>query len=528
MHLSPEHLICFMKHCFASFCSILMSSLWAGLSPTSADTPNILIIYADDLGYGDVQCYNPDRGLIPTPNIDRLAREGMRFTDAHSSSGVCSPSRYTLLTGRYHWRTSLQSGIVGLWGKPLIAPNRLTIAGLAKKSGYNTACIGKWHLGWDWPIPNDALPAMRANHPKDAQATEDHRKLWSSIFSQPIEGGPITRGFDLYFGTDVPNWPPYCFIDQDRTVGIPSEFLGAPQLARNQASKQGPALKDWTLEPILPALAERASAFIKSEGNTPEPFLLYIPLTSPHTPLSVNDEWKGQSGLNLYADMVMETDAVVGSILNALEESGQTEQTLVLFTSDNGCAPYIDVDQLEAKGHFPSGPLRGYKSDAWEGGHRVPFIVRWPKVVAPGSTNHQLIHQADWIATLSDVLETPLAENEGEDSFSLIPLLKGENKPIREHSVSCSIRGIPSIRRGNWKLVLDKGSGGWTKGEAETTIQLYDLSKDIAESNNLAATQPDKVTELSQLLEHLITRGRSNPGPEQLNDVKVKRYPIKP
>lgn len=517
-----------MKQHLASCLIILNCLLWPSIKPLTAATPNILIIYADDLGYGDVQCYNPDRGLIPTPNIDRLAREGMRFTDAHSSSGVCSPSRYTLLTGRYHWRTSLQSGIVGLWGKPLITPDRLTMAGLAKKSGYNTACIGKWHLGWDWPIPKDALQAMRANHPKDAQANDEQRSLWASIFSKPIEGGPITRGFDRYFGTDVPNWPPYCFIDQDRTVGIPSEFLGAPQLARNQASKQGPALKNWRLEPILPALAEQASAFIKKEASTPEPFLLYVPLTSPHTPLSVNDEWKGQSGLNLYADMVMETDAVVGRILKALEDSGQVEQTLVLFTSDNGCAPYIDVDQLESKGHFPSGPLRGYKSDAWEGGHRVPFIVRWPNVVQPGSANHHLIHQADWVATLSDILQQPLAADQGEDSFSLVPLLKGGHAPVREHAVSCSIRGIPSIRKGDWKLVLDKGSGGWTKGETETTVQLYNLSKDIAESNNLAATQPDKVEELGNLLEHLIEKGRSNPGPEQSNDVNVKRYPITP
>ncbi len=524
----PEHSLSFMKQQLASFCSILISLLWAGLSLASADTPNVLVIYADDLGYGDVQCYNPERGLIPTPNMDRLASEGMRFTDAHSSSGVCSPSRYTLLTGRYHWRSRLQAGIVGLWGKPLIAPDRLTIAGLAKKSGYNTACIGKWHLGWEWPIPDASMDIMRGNFPKDAGATDEHRAIWKEIFSQPIQGGPATRGFDVYFGTDVPNWPPYCFIENDRTVGIPSEFLGAPQLARNQASKQGPALEGWILEPILPALAERASAFIKEEASTPEPFLLYVSLTSPHTPLSVNDEWKGKSGLNLYADMVMETDAVVGRILKALKESGQAEQTLVLFTSDNGCAPYIDVDQLEAKGHFPSGPLRGYKSDAWEGGHRVPFIVRWPGVVEPDSANHQLIHQADWIATLADVLDSPLAENEGEDSFSLIPLLKGGNNPIREHAVSCSIRGIPSIRQGDWKLVLAKGSGGWTKGEAETSVQLYDLSKDIAEANNLAAAQPEKVKELSNLLETLITQGRSNPGPEQLNDVKVKRYPVKP
>lgn len=514
----------FMKQCTQSFLMIatLLMSLCA--STLCADTPNILVIYADDLGYGDVQCYNPERGLIPTPNIDRLASEGMRFTDAHSSSGVCSPSRYTLLTGRYHWRTRLQSGIVGLWGKPLITPDRLTIASLAKESGYNTACIGKWHLGWDWPIPKDAMEIMRRNFPKDAQATDEHRTIWKDVFSKQIKGGPISCGFDGYFGTDVPNWPPYCFIRNDRTVGIPSEFLGAPQLARNQASKQGPALKDWTLEPILPALGDHAAAFIEKEASTPEPFLLYVPLTSPHTPLSVNEEWKGKGGLNLYADLVMETDAVVGRILKALEDSGQADQTLVLFTSDNGCAHYIDVDQLEAKGHFPSGPLRGYKSDVWEGGHRVPFIVRWPKIIQADTINHQLVHQADWIATIADILQNPLEADEGEDSFSLLSLLKGGNKPVREHAVSCSIRGVPSIRLGEWKLIFDKGSGGWTKGEAETAAQLYRLSDDLKESKNLANKYPERVEELQELLETLIENGRSNPGPIQPNDVKVKRY----
>ena len=301
----------------------------------------------------------------------------MRFTDGHSSSGVCSPSRYTLLTGRYHWRSRLQGGIVGLWEAPLITPDRLTIGGLAKEHGYRTACIGKWHLGWDWPIPQDRARVFKEKPKGDAVATDAHRAVWKDVFSQAIGGGPIAVGFDVYFGTDVPNWPPYCFIEQDRTVGIPGDFLPAHLLTNHQASNQGPALKDWTLEPILPALGERAAKFIEQEAKTPGPFLLYLPFTSPHTPLSVNEEWKGKSGLGLYADFVMETDAVVGRVLDALEKSGTAENTLVVFTSDNGCAPYIGVTDLEKQGHYPSGPLRGYKADAWEGGHRVPFIVRW-------------------------------------------------------------------------------------------------------------------------------------------------------
>ena len=492
---------------------------------TEVQLPNIVVLYADDLGYGDVQSYNQDRGRIPTPHIDQLARGGMRFTDAHSSSGVCSPSRYTLLTGRYHLRTSLQSGIVGLWGKPLIAMDRLTIGSLAQKKGYRTACIGKWHLGWDWPIANEALKPMGDSFPKDAHATPELLQLWSSIFTKPIAGGPTTRGFDIYFGTDVPNWPPYCFIEKDQTVGIPSAFLAPEQLAKNLASRQGPALKDWNLEAILPALKDRTVQFIIDQAKTPEPFLLYLPLTSPHTPLSVSPDWKGRSGLGPYADLVMETDGVVGSVMKALEQNGITDHTVVVFTSDNGCAHYIDVDQLEAKGHFPSGPLRGYKSDAWEGGHRVPFIVRWPGVVATNSKNHAQVHQADLLATFADIFGVDLKPEEGEDSFSLLPLLKGDTKESpRSNSVSCSIRVIPSVRQGPWKLILDSGSGGWTKGEVTTDLQLYNLDEDIGETNNLANAFPQKVHQMRKMFETLITQGRSTPGPQQNNDVKVKRY----
>lgn len=514
--------------------SIVLIAVFLQLAPslsaqeTSERYPNIVVIYADDLGYGDVQCYNPERGKIPTPHIDKLASQGMRFTDAHSSSGVCSPSRYTILTGRYHWRSRLQRGIVGLWGAPLIPKDRMTIASLAKQRGYRTACIGKWHLGWNWPIPGGEKGKLfRASGAKNKKltATDEQRNVWKDVFSKAITGGPTAVGFDEYFGTDVPNWPPYCFIENDRTVGIPSEF-GDPKLfIRNQASKQGPALEGWTLEPILPKLGDRAVAFIERQAKSLNPFLIYMPLTSPHTPLSVNKEWKGKSGLNLYADFVMETDAVVGRVLDALEKSGVANETLVVFTSDNGCAPYIGVADLEKQGHYASGPLRGYKADAWEGGHRVPFIVRWPGVVKPGSVCDQLVHQADLMATFAGVLGKTLPENAGEDSFNLIPILQGENKPVREHAVSASISGVPAVRSDNWKYIPAKGSGGWGKGgDQSQPMQLYNLTDDIGEANNLAAKEPARVKEMQALLETIITKGRSNPGPNQKNDVKVTRH----
>jgi len=494
--------------------------LLAALSaPTAAaERPNVVIICADDLGYGDLACYNPDRGRIATPNLDRLAAGGMRFTDGHSSSGVCSPSRYTLLTGRYHWRTRLKAGIVGLWERPLIEPERLTIAGLARRHGYRTAAIGKWHLGWDWPLePGDrqllGQAAKGKPRPGPGDVTAAHRAAWQRIFSRAIGGGPTTRGFDTYFGTDVPNWPPYCFIDDDRTVGIPTTLLPASQFANQRASQQGPALEDWRLEAVLPALRDRAVTFIETAARDDAPFLLYLPLTSPHTPLAVNDAWRGKSGLdNACADFVMETDAVVGDVLAAIERAGVAGRTFVLFTSDNGFAPSVGVAGLESRGHFPSGPLRGYKSDAWEGGHRVPFIVRYPAVVPAGRVCDALVHQADLMATIAELLDAELPADAGEDSFSLGPLLRGGTEPVRRHAVSCSIRGLPAIRDGTWKLILGRGSGGWSKGGDEGgDVQLYDLATDLGERRNLAATEPDRVAALEAAYDALVTAGRSRP-----------------
>jgi arylsulfatase A len=499
------------------------------LNYVSAEKPNIVIIYADDLGYGDIQSYNPDRGKILTPNVDRLAKEGMSFTDAHSSSGVCSPSRYTLLTGRYHWRTRLQNGIVGRWGPPVIPPERLTIAGLAKQVGYNTGCIGKWHLGWNWPIPKEEEEPFFVTGPPGLnivfKITDEHRQAWKKVFSQSIPGGPTANGFDSYFGTDVPNWPPFCFIENDRTKGIPSEYGDASIFLKNHASVQGPAIEGWTLEPILPELGKRASAFIKQQSRKPAPYLLYMPLTSPHTPLAVNEAWKGESGLGPYADLVMESDAIVGQVLSAIENSGESEKTLVVFTSDNGCAPYIGVDDLESNGHYPSGPLRGYKSDVWEGGHRVPFIARWPESIQAGSVNDQLVHQADLLATFADIFKKPIPDSAGEDSFSILSLLKGSRDPVRKYAVSCSSKGLPGIRAGDWKLILGPGSGGWGKGSEDEVIQLYDLKKDLEETKNLALKKPDTVEYIQTVFDSIIRNGRSTSGRVQANEVAVVRYP---
>ncbi len=474
----------------------------ADAAPGGKARPNIVFILSDDLGYGDVQCLNPERGKIPTPHIDRFARQSVTFTESHSGSAVCSPTRYGVLTGRYSWR-ALTRGIVGVYGKPLISADRLTVPELLRRHGYHTACVGKWHLGWDWP-----------------------RKGKDIAFDQPIASGPTTRGFDYYFGVDVPNWPPYCWIENDRLQGKPTEHLGV--VGKNINSKAGPAVPGWKFEPILPTITDKVCRYIEQRAGDNKPFFLYFPMTSPHTPLSPTDEWKGKSGLNVYADFVMETDAMVGRVLDALDKTGLAENTLVIFTSDNGMAPYAGAGELEAKGHYPSGDFRGYKADAWDGGHHVPFFARWPGVTKPGTTCRQLTCHTDLLATCAEIVDAKLPDSASEDSVSIVPLLKGKDAPVREAVVHHSASGKFAIRKGKWKLLLCAGSGGWAKpkdGEALKQglppVQLYDMEADIGERENLQDKHPEIVAQLVELLRKYADTGRSTPGTRQKNDVPV-------
>ena len=496
-------------------------------------SPNIVVFFVDDMGYGDASCLNPE-GRIATPNFDRLAAEGMIFTDAHSSSAVCSPSRYGLLTGRYNWRSPLQAGIVNPYGDPLIARDRLTVGGLLQRHGYRTGCIGKWHLGMGWDFDRtDAFLPDRDTYrsevfPHDRQAADEERRIWCEAFAKPTTGGPTTRGFDYYFGVDVPNWPPFCYIENDRTLGTPSEFLPARMLEHHQASIPGPAMPYWHFEQLLPTWARKADAFIAQSASRHEPFFLYLPMTSPHTPLAVNPEWIGRSGLdNLYADLVMETDDMFGRVLDSLDRYGVAEDTLVLFTSDNGCAPYIGVQQMEAQGHYPSGRYRGYKSDAWDGGHRIPCIVRWPGVVSPGSATDHIVCLTDLMATVAAIVGDDLPDSAAEDSASLLPLLRGKDRAVRENVIHHSISGKFAIRDQRWKLVLCPGSGGWTKRDDEAAaeglplVQLYDMASDPEERHNLESDRRDVVRTMLAELERIVAAGRSTPGETQSNDVEV-------
>jgi arylsulfatase A-like enzyme len=494
-----------MKHAFYAFLLGLSPSLFlssVALAKEGAAKPNIIYILADDLGYGDVQCLNPQRGKIATPHLDKLAAQGMTFTDAHSGSSVCTPTRYGLLTGRYAWRTRLQAGVLdGSNDEPLIASARLTVASLLKAQGYATACIGKWHLGFQSKSPaakGDKKKGMgRAGLPVGAE----------------IIGGPVTRGFDLYWGCSNARTMS-ALIEGDRVIE--------------------------TIEPatMLPRLGKRAVNYVQeraADAKAGKPFFLYLPLTSPHTPILPTPEWQGKSGLGDYGDFVMMTDAIVGEVLTALDQAGLADNTLVFFTADNGCSPAAGTSKLEKTGHFASALFRGYKADIWDGGHRVPFFVRWPGKVKAGSQNAQLICHTDFMATCAEILGVKLPDNAAEDSVSLLPALLGtESASLRQSVVHHSINGRFAVHEGQWKLCLCPGSGGWGKpSDADATkqglpaVQLYDLGTDIAETKNLSAMHPDIVARLTKQLEGSIANGRSTPGTKQDNDAEIVIFKVK-
>jgi len=476
----------------------------AGASGTQSGNPNIVYILADDLGYGDVSCFYP-AGKISTPNIDRLATQGMRFTDAHSGSAVCSPTRYGILTGRYAWRTRLQSSTIRAYEPPLIAPGRLTVSELLRQNGYTTACFGKWHLGWDWPK-------------RDGEVVMD----------EPVGGGPVDHGFDYFFGKDVPSFPPFCFIENNRTVG---DLLPTTQSTLDWSGSPSFIAPDWSDENILPETTRRTVQWIRghsAQARAGKPFFLYVPLTSPHLPWVPTPEWQGRSGLGPYADFVMQTDAVVGQILQALEEQGLAENTLVIFTSDNGCTGRVRRFHDE-KGHRSNGDWRGWKTNIWEGGHRIPFIARWPGRISPGSTSAQLIGLGDLMATCAQILGKSLPANAGEDSVSILPALLGEDRaPLRDAVVNHSGDGKFAIRQGNWKLELCSGSGGSVQPDRRglPNVQLYDLAEDPGEQTNLQAEFPEVVKRLTALLEKYVADGRSTPGPAQKNDAEIDLWKL--
>ncbi len=480
----------------------------------AGELPNIVYILADDMGYGDIRALNPEC-KIETPHLDALASEGMVFTDAHSSSSVCTPTRYGILTGRYNWRSRLKSGVLFGYDRRLIEPDRLIVPAFLQRYGYHTACVGKWHLGLDWPLKEGGF----ADGGKDATSVD---------FTAPIKNGPNSVGFDYFFGISASlDMPPYVFIENDRCTALPTV-----QAEKGYFGRPGAAVPGLTPEQILPDLTDQAVDYIRrrTEGAAADaPFFLYFPLPAPHTPIAPTKEWQGKSGLNAYGDFVMQVDDTVGQVMAALRERGVAENTLLIFTADNGCSPAADIEEMHAKSHRPNHHFRGHKADIYDGGHRVPFIARWPKWVEAGSSSNQLVCLTDLLATCAEIVEDELPDDTGEDSVSILPALHGEyDSPRRTAIVHHSIRGAFSIRRGKWKLELCPGSGGWSRprpGRDDLSslpdVQLYDMEADVSETTNLQAEYPEIVAELTELLRDYVDRGRSTPGPVQPNNGPV-------
>lgn len=498
---------------------VAMLGLMAGLPAFSeaapVSRPNVVLILADDLGWGDPQCYNPD-SKIPTPHMDRLAREGMRFTDAHTPSSVCTPTRYGLLTGRYCWRTWLKKGVLDGFGPPLIGPKQTTLASFLKSQGYATACVGKWHLGMRWQT-KDGEPAGRRGEKERFRSGSD------IDFSRPVGGGPLACGFDSFFGISASlDMSPYCFIEGDRTVGIPTELSEENRDGVFMNQVAGVKTKDFTLEGVLPAFKERAVKFIESQaGDSAKPFFLYLPLNSPHLPVVPNEVFRGKSGIGAYGDFVVETDDCIGAVLDALDRAGAVENTLVIVTSDNGglwhawdaqeaddVAGYKPSDRgtmNRAAGHQSNAHFRGTKADIWEGGHRVPFIVRWPGQVEADRTSAALICLTDVLATLAEITGEALPEGAGQDSQSFLAALKGGER-ARSSVVHHSLDGTFAIRSGPWKFCPLRGSRGFSQprvvqpeGEGPQG-QLYHLDDDAGETRNQWAEQPHIVSRLNTAL----------------------------
>ncbi|MEO6809397.1 MAG: arylsulfatase [Isosphaeraceae bacterium] len=491
----------------------LLILLTTNAATLGGERPNLVYILADDLGYGDVGAMNTG-SKIATPNIDRLAAEGMVFTDAHSGSAVCTPTRYGIMTGRYAWRSRLQSGVLGGYSPPLIKPDRLTVASLLSKNGYRTACVGKWHLGLDWTTTKP-VEFGDAVVPKGGTDTIDYTKA--------IKGGPLALGFDSFFGiTASLDMSPFVFIRDDHSVGVAT--------TTKTIVRKGPAAEDFEAVNVLPSFTTEAVAFLDGQAGKPQPFFLYLPLSAPHAPIVPSDEFKGKSGLGPYGDFVMQVDATVGRVLDALNRNSQEQNTLVVFTSDNGCSPTADFPTLAKHDHYPSGPLRGHKADIFEGGHRIPFLARWPGKIKAGSTCADTICLTDLMATCADILDLKLPDDAGEDSVSILPdLLDKASGPLREATVHHSINGSFAIRQGHWLLVLCSGSGGWspprpgrdaTKGLPP--LQLFDLRSDLGQRRNLEAEHPEIVERLTRLLERYVSEGRSTPGTPLTNEKAVQ------
>ena len=478
---------------------ILLALLTVTLA-ASAQKPNIVFILADDMGYGDVQALNPG-SKIPTPHLNQLAEQGMTFTDAHTGSGVCTPTRYGLITGRYSWRGKLKKGVLNGYGFPLIEDGRATVASFLREQGYSTGIVGKWHLG---------LGFARGADEQDID------------FTQPVTDGPHTRGFDFSFIIPASlDFPPYVYI---RNGQITRNTVLQSAVSFPGFLRKGPRGRDLVVADALDDLTAEAAAYIHQRADEEKPFFLYFPLTAPHKPALPHDRFVGSTGLGPYGDFVTQVDWTVGQILNALDGAGVAEETLVIYSSDNGSymrrlspgeADHVSdptIQSYDETHHTSNSAFRGTKADIYEGGHHVPFFARWPGKVRAGSRTDATICLTDFFATAAEIVGSPLPDDAAEDSFSLLPVLTGRGEFERAPVIHHSSGGMFAIRDGKWKLVAGNGSGGRLKPLGEVfgrPYQLYDLSEDIAEIEDRIEQVPEVAQRLEAELERLRNVGRS-------------------
>lgn len=490
---------------------LLVLIQWDAFSQKST-RPNIIYILADDLGYGDVSSFNP-QSKLNTVHIDQMSKQGMMFTDAHTSSAVCTPTRYGILTGRYNWRSTLKKSVLGGFSKSLIEPERTTVAKLLKDKGYQTGFVGKWHLGWDWQMNTRA---------KNIDDLDIHPVV---DYSKPLTFGPNDLGFDYAYGiAGSLDMAPYVYVENGKSTTIPTDTTVS--VDDKGFWRKGVTGSDFNHADVLEHFQSKSIAFIEENADKKQPFFLYFALPAPHTPILPNSKFLGKSNTNFYGDFVLQVDDVIGQIEKVLQDKGISENTLIIFTSDNGCSPKANFKELERVSHDPSYMYRGHKADIYEGGHRVPFVVKWPARIKAGTKSDVTLCTTDFFATAAEIVNYDIPDNTAEDSFSFLYLLGNTTgkKPVREATVHHSIDGRFAIRQDQWKLIVWPGSGGWTppmtKKELEglPKYQLYDLKNDPGETKNLYGQNPAKVKELESLLIKYINDGRSTPGKHQKND----------